>query len=122
MNQSKSKITHARNENARFLGYDCGVYGNIADKITPSQQGKRRSVNGKVELRLPAKYVEKRSLEWQRDGKPKIDGNAHAYSVEEALTYYQTKFRGIVNYYHYQERSRIVPTLACNGTKSCTHS
>lgn len=98
---NKSRITHAKSEYARFLNYDIGVYGNVADKITENQRGRRRSANGRVELRLPAGMVEERCREWQRDGKPRINGLAMAYSVEEALLAYQRRYRGLVNYYQY---------------------
>lgn len=92
MSKKKSKVTHAKTKYARFLGYDIGVYGNV-----PS----RRNANGSICLRLPAGYVARRSREWQKNGKPKINGLAMAYSAEEALLSYQMQFRGIVNYYQY---------------------
>jgi group II intron reverse transcriptase/maturase len=92
MSEKKSKVTHAKTKYARFLGYDIGVYGN---------QLSRRSANGNICLRLPAGYVAKRSREWQKNGKPRINGLAMAYSAEEALLSYQMQFWGIVNYYRY---------------------
>lgn len=96
-NESKSKITHAKSETANFLGYGISVYGNISTKIT----GLRRSANGRITLKLPQGYVAAKSQEWERNGKPLIDGNALAYSVEEAIVSYAIKYRGIVNYYQY---------------------
>ncbi len=95
--KSKSKITHAKSETANFLGYGISVYGNISHKIT----GLRRSANGRITLKLPEGYVAAKSQEWIRNGKPKLDGSALAYSVEEAITSYAIKYRGIVNYYQY---------------------
>lgn len=93
----KSRITHAKSENALFLGYGIGTYSNIADKITDQ----RRSANGRIALRLPEGLVEARSQEWEKAGKPCIDGKALHYSIEEALAYYQSRYRGLVNYYQY---------------------
>lgn len=93
----KSKVTHAQTQLAHFLGYGIGTYGNVPDKITEQ----RRSANGRIMLRLPEGYVEAKSREWEKGGKPKLDGKALSYSVEEAFDLYQTRYRGIVNYYQY---------------------
>lgn len=107
ISKSKSKITHAKTETAQFLGYGISVYGNIDSKIT----GKRRSANGRITLKLPNKICERKAREWEKDSKPKIDGNALAYSVEEAIASYQVRFRGLANYYQYavdfHELSRV---------------
>lgn len=93
----KSKVTHAKTSQAQFLGYGVGVYGDVRNRIVKG----KRTVNGRVALRLPEGYVEKKAMEWQKKGKPRIDGKAMTYSVEEALFYYQKRYRGIVNYYQY---------------------
>jgi hypothetical protein len=118
VSRRKSKVTHAKSELAQFLGYGVGVYANIADKIT----GARRSANGRVMLRLPPGYVARKSREWERKGNPRIDGNALAYSVEEALRYYQTKFRGIVNYYRYAVDVHELGRLKYAMERSLTHT
>jgi group II intron reverse transcriptase/maturase len=94
---NKSKVSHAKQEGVQFLGYGIRVYENVENRIV----NERRSANGRITLQLPQEYVEKKSLEWQKKGKPKIDGNALNYSVEEAIFYYQMRYRGIVNYYQY---------------------
>jgi group II intron reverse transcriptase/maturase len=93
----KSRVTHAKTSQAEFLGYGVGVYGDVRNRIVNG----KRTANGRVALRLPAGYAERKAREWQKDGKPRIDGKALTYSVEEALFYYQKQFRGIVNYYQY---------------------
>jgi group II intron reverse transcriptase/maturase len=93
----KSKVTHAKTATAQFLGYGVGVYGDVRNRIVNG----KRTANGRVALRLPEGYVERKCREWQKHGKPRIDGKAMSYSVEEALFYYQKQFRGIVNYYQY---------------------
>ncbi len=114
----KSRVTHAKTENARFLGYGIGTYSNVANKIT----GKRRSVNGRIALRLPDGFVEAKSREWEQGGKPKINGSALNYSVEEALTYYQTRYRGIVNYYQYAVDLHELSRLKYAMERSLTHT
>lgn len=122
MSKSKSKVTHAKSDYARFLGFDIGVYGNVVDKITQNHRGKRRSANGRIILRLPANYVEKRCREWQKNGKPRINGLAIAYSVEESFTRYQTQFRGIVNYYQYAVDVHELARLKYAMEQSLVHS
>jgi hypothetical protein len=48
LNPAKTLITHARTERARFLGYDITVQ-HSSTKITRN----RRSVNGRIALRVP---------------------------------------------------------------------
>ncbi|MBC8496771.1 MAG: hypothetical protein H8D37_03835 [Chloroflexi bacterium] len=122
MSKSKSKITHAKSDYARFLGYDIGAYGNVVDKITQNHRGKRRSANGRIILRLPANYVEERCREWQKKGKPRINGLAITYSVEESFTRYQTQFRGIVNYYQYAVDVHELARLKYAMEQSLVHS
>ena len=52
LNQAKTLITHARTQRARFLGYDI-IVQHSSTKITRS----RRSVNGKIALRVPPDVV-----------------------------------------------------------------
>ncbi|MFZ4816802.1 MAG: reverse transcriptase/maturase family protein [Phototrophicaceae bacterium] len=94
---TKSKVTHAKSEATKFLGYGLRVYTNVPDRIVQE----RRSANGRVTLQLPEGYVEKACREWKKGDRPRIVGLAMSYSVEEALTFYQTRYRGIVNYYQY---------------------
>ena len=95
--ESKSRITHAKSDTAKFLGYGISVYGNISDRIT----GARRSANGRVVLKLPEGICESKEREWKRNGHPRIKGQMLAYSVEETISSYQVQYRGLVNYYQY---------------------
>jgi group II intron reverse transcriptase/maturase len=114
----KSRVTHAKTEMAHFLGYGIGTYSNVADKIT----GIRRSANGRIALRLPEGFVEAKSREWEKGGKPRIDGKAINYSVEEALTYYQSRYRGIVNYYQYAVDLHELARLKYAMERSLVHT
>jgi len=114
----KSRITHAKTQCAQFLGYGVSVYANVSSKIT----GLRRSANGRVTLRLPERYVETQSREWEQNGSPRIDGKALHYSVEEALTYYQVRYRGVVNYYQYAVDVHELARLKYAMERSLVHT
>jgi len=114
----KSRITHAKTQCAHFLGYGVSVYANVSSKIT----GLRRSANGRVTLRLPERYVETESRAWEKNGSPRIDGKALNYSVEEALVYYQLRYRGIVNYYQYAVDVHELARLKYAMERSLVHT
>lgn len=114
----KSKVTHAQTQLAHFLGYGIGTYGNVADKITD----RRRSANGRIMLRLPEGFVEAKSREWEKGGKPKIDGKALSYSVEEGFEFYQARYRGIVNYYQYAVDVHELARLKYAMERSLVHT
>lgn len=114
----KSRIIHAKSDVATFLGYGLRVYTNITDRIVNN----RRSANGRITLQLPPNYVETKSREWQEKGKPRIDGKALHYSVEEVFSYYQMRYRGIVNYYQYAVDVHELARLKYAMEQSLTHT
>jgi len=65
LSEDKTLITHARTGMARFLGYDITVQ-HANDKITDG----RRSVNGRIALRVPQEAITRRCALYMRRGKP----------------------------------------------------
>src|SRR5215469_13230245 len=65
LNAAKTLITHARSQRARFLGYDITVQ-HSSTKISNG----RRSVNGKIALRVPPDVVKAKTAPYRRRGKP----------------------------------------------------
>jgi hypothetical protein len=114
----KSRVRHAKSDVATFLGYGLRVYSNITDRIVNN----RRSANGRITLQLPPNYVETKCREWQKKDNPRIDGKALAYSVEEIFAYYQTRYRGIVNYYQYAVDVHELARLKYAMEQSLTHT
>lgn len=94
MSQDKTFITHGRTEMARFLGYGITIQHN--DRKTT--QGKR-SVNGKIALRVPRDVVTAKCAPYMRRGKPA----ERSWLVNEddhmIVTTYGAEHRGIVQYY-----------------------
>lgn len=102
MSASKTLITHARTEHARFLGYAVSVYQSN-DKMSPrtGTPTKTRSVNGHIRLGIPYGRADELSQRYQRNGKPIHEAGLLAYSDAEIIAVYQQRFRGIAEYYKY---------------------
>ena len=65
LNTAKTLVTHARTGAARFLGYQITVQ-HSSTKITNG----RRSVNGRIALRVPRDVVTAQCARYRRRGKP----------------------------------------------------
>ena len=90
MSPEKTLITHAGNENARFLGYDIGVNNfPTVGKTTP----------GKTQLRLPPQKLEAKIAKYMRNGKPIHRAELRNGSDFSIVETYGSEFRGIVQYY-----------------------
>lgn len=67
LNEEKTLITHAGSKPARFLGYDIQTqYAN--DQI--DQNTGRRSINGKIGLRVPKSTIDNYVNQFRKNGKP----------------------------------------------------
>jgi Type II intron maturase len=100
MNRKKTLITHARDQRARFLGYQITVQ-HSRTKVTRDSRHPhgRRSVNGPIALLVPPDVVNdkcapylKHGKPWKRPGLLKLDD----YGI---ISLYGAEYRGIVNYY-----------------------
>jgi group II intron reverse transcriptase/maturase len=95
LSESKTLITHARTEAARFLGYNIVV---LQDDQKRHESGKR-SINGGIGFQVPGEVVRAYCARYCARGKPvhrKALTNNSVYSI---LAQYQTEFRGLVEYY-----------------------
>src|SRR6266536_1409327 len=63
LNQAKTRITHARTQRARFLGYDITVW-HCNTRITSG----RRAANGKIALKAPPDVVKAQCARYRRHG------------------------------------------------------
>jgi group II intron reverse transcriptase/maturase len=94
LSEEKTLITHAQTETAKFLGYEIGVQ----HEDTKHTQG-RRSINGIVGLRVPAKVVEEKSALYTRHGKPTHRPELLDEDDYTIISLYQSEYRGYVQYY-----------------------
>ena len=95
LSEEKTLITHARDDVARFLGYE--IHTLHADD-RHDHRG-QRCINGSVGLRVPSSVKNAYCAKYMRKGKPihltqRI--NDDAYSI---VAQYQAEYQGIVQYY-----------------------
>jgi group II intron reverse transcriptase/maturase len=128
LNTEKTLVTHARNQKAKFLGYEVHI---LHENSKHDHRG-YRSINGGIGLRVPTNIKEEKCKRYMKNGKPihilkhTIDD---AYSIVLA---YQAEYRGIVQYYRmaynlhtlsqlrYVTEVSLVKTLANKYRTTCT--
>lgn len=93
LSRTKTLITHARTEQAHFLGYDISTHHNDTWK----SNGYR--FNGVVVLNVPLEVIKHRRTQYCKRGKPISQSQLLYNSVYEIITQYQLEYRGIVEYY-----------------------
>jgi group II intron reverse transcriptase/maturase len=120
LSSTKTLITHAQTEAARFLGYEIHTWLSN-DKLGSD---KRRNVNGKVGLFVPQDVIESARQRYLRHGKPAHRPELLHESDFSIMTKYQAEYRGLVQYYllasnvsrlnyvHYTMRVSLLKTLA----------
>ena len=119
LSEQKTLITHARNDAARFLGYEITVCHNNSQTTN-----RRRSVNGGVRLRVPKDVIKAKSRLYMRRGKPAHRSQLMNEDDYTIVGIYGTEYRGIVQYYllagdvyrlnrlHWVMRTSMLKTLA----------
>jgi group II intron reverse transcriptase/maturase len=127
LSDEKTLITHARDEVARFLGYEIHI---LHANGKHDHRG-QRCINGSVGLRVPKDVIKANCAKYTKGSKPihlTQRVNDDAYSI---VTQYQAEYRGIVQYYrmaynlHAMGRVRrvtelsLVKTLAKKYKTSC---
>jgi hypothetical protein len=100
---TKTLVTHARTQTARFLGYEVHTY-QVDIKRTQVRQknGSRhvqRSINGRIGLRVPDQVVKEKSQAYMRQGKAMHRAELTTISEFEMVQQYQAEYRGLVEYY-----------------------
>jgi group II intron reverse transcriptase/maturase len=102
MSETKTLITHARTEHARFLGYEISIHQ--ADTKLSGRSGtytKTRSANGRVRLGVPYGKVDELGKRYLRNGKPTHEAALLAYSDAQIIEIYQLRYRGVAEFYKY---------------------
>jgi len=99
LSEEKTLITHARSEAARFLGYEVTTIQDDPKRFCTSEGRDRRSLNGKIGLRIPKDVVEAKCRNYLRHGHPIHRTSLLQESDFTILTTYQLEFRGMAEYY-----------------------
>lgn len=107
LSQAKTLVTHARTESAHFLGYEVRVLHD------DSQRGKgaRRTINGKIGLRLPAEAIQRKAETYLEGGSPRHRPEMENDSDYTIIATYQAEYRGLVNYYRMAYNLREISKL-----------
>jgi group II intron reverse transcriptase/maturase len=94
LSESKTVITHATSQAARFLGYE--IRTQHADtKITRG----RRAVNGAIGLFVPRDVIRDRCARYMSKGKPALRGPLLHDEDYTIVAKYGSEYRGFVQYY-----------------------
>ena len=94
LSESKTLVTHATSQAARFLGYE--IRAQHADaKITRN----RRAVNGAIGLFVPRTVIRERCARYMSKGKPALRGTLLHDEDFTIVAKYGSEFRGFVQYY-----------------------
>ncbi|MGI5405102.1 reverse transcriptase domain-containing protein [Streptomyces sp. CA-135486] len=123
LSESKTLITHAASQPARFLGYD--IRAQRSD--TKISRG-RRATNGVIGLYVPPAAIRQRCAIYMRGGKPARRGVLIHDSDYSIVIKYQAEYRGLVQYYllaqdvHRLGRLRWVMETSMLKTLASKHS
>ena len=102
LSKTKTLITHARTEAARFLGYEVTTIQKDQKRtfrVTNGTRTKCRSVNGGIGLRVPRDVLEAKCGNYMQGEKVMHRPELEHESDFTIITTYQLEFRGIANYY-----------------------
>ncbi|MFJ2583011.1 reverse transcriptase domain-containing protein [Kitasatospora aureofaciens] len=94
LSESKTLITHATSQAARFLGYEIRTQHGDA-KITRN----RRAVNGAIGLFVPRTVIRDRCARYMSKGKPALRGPLLHDEDFTIVAKYGSEYRGFVQYY-----------------------
>jgi group II intron reverse transcriptase/maturase len=94
LSETKTLITHATSQAARFLGYEIRALHSDT-KITDG----RRSINGAPGLFVPEKVIRTKSAFYTKKGKPAPRGVLLHDEDFSIVAQYQAEYRGLVQYY-----------------------
>lgn len=95
LSDEKTLITHARDNKAKFLGYE--VHAMHADD-KHDHRG-QRCINGSIGLRVPAQVKRDKCAHYKRRGKPIHLAQRTVDDAYSTVAQYQTEYRGLVQYY-----------------------
>jgi len=94
LSEAKTLITHARSEAARFLGYEVTTLQENRKRIA-----NRRSINGRIGLRVPRDVLEEKCGTYMRNRKALHRKELLQESDFTIVAMYQLEYQGIANYY-----------------------
>jgi hypothetical protein len=96
LSETKTLITHAKTETARFLNYEI----HTLQENTHRDHRDRRSLNGTIGLRVPREVIKNKCQSYKRYGR-KIRERTELINDSDftIMELYQSEYRGLVEYY-----------------------
>jgi hypothetical protein len=95
LSETKTLITNARSETARFLGYEIHTMQDDSQRDTRN----RRNINGTIGLRVPRDVLKEKCQRYMRHGKAIHRPELLRESDFTIIASYQAEYRGVVEYY-----------------------
>jgi group II intron reverse transcriptase/maturase len=101
LSPDKTLLTHARSQQARFLGYQISIAHTDRRTRRPSVSDRRnrRSLNGTVVLQVPAGVVKAKNAPYLSRGKPACRNPMVNEADYNIVGRFGSEYRGIVQYY-----------------------
>ncbi len=99
LSDEKTLITHARKGAAKFLGYEVTTLQSDTKQTKAKNGQKKRSINGRVGLRVPYTVLMEKCNRYRRGGKAVHRAELLNESDYTIISTYQLEYRGIVEYY-----------------------
>ncbi len=94
LSQEKTVITHARTRAAKFLGYEI-----IVQHGDSRLNGKQRTANGKIGLRVPKTVIKTQCAPYLKRGEPARRPEMISRDDHTIVAAYGARYRGVVQYY-----------------------
>jgi group II intron reverse transcriptase/maturase len=113
LSPSKTLITHARTQAARYLNYEITTQ-HSNHKITRGQ----RSTNGCIALRVPQEVITVKSAPYRRHGKPWHRPALQNLDDYNIVRIYGAEYRGIIQYYQLAQNVSHLHRLRWNAETS----
>ena len=97
LSKTKTLLTHARTEAARFLNYEIHT---LQENAQRDQRRHRRSINGGVGLRVPKDVIKEQCQRYKKHREKTIHRAELLHDSDlTIMETYQAEYRGIVEYY-----------------------
>lgn len=91
----KTLITNAKEDTAKFLGYEVLVL----NENTKLDHRGQRNINGSIGFKVPDKVIKEKIDKYTRSGKPMHRKELTVYSDYDIVAQYQSELRGLVQFY-----------------------
>ena len=99
LSEEKTLITNPQTEKCRFLGYDITKGRDYTQVVRGKNGRKRKSINGVMQLRVPADIIRQKIKQFSQNGKPTHKTDRMNAPIEGIIKQYNSEIRGLYNYY-----------------------